>query len=259
MKKQDRIQKIKQIRENCEPVARAKDYAMEHIILRFGADKFSIYAIAYADKIVKPAPGPSAPAGDSNPDHSDDSDDSSSDIPVTPAETPVVMPVSPNETPSVSGKIPNASGMTSPDSKPQTGKEEEKATTGAGDSSTDNKTPASTETVKKPETRTAQITSDIPQKEKAQLDNAVSEIKEIAPSIQPGPYVKLPEDAAETTDENGNAIFTVEIPADLLADGRTFYLVTTDSNGNVVVLLNESIENGVISVTGDPNATYQII
>lgn len=55
------------------------------------------------------------------------------------------------------------------------------------------------------------------------------------------------------------ARITVEIPSDLQAEGRTFYLMAVDAEGNIIVLTNEATEDGVITVTGDPDMTYCII
>ena len=74
-----------------------------------------------------------------------------------------------------------------------------------------------------------------------------------------GPYVQVPEDQRTSVNKDGTVTFTVDVPKDLQAKSRTFYLMAVDKNGNVHVLKNESLENGKITVTGDPDMTYQII
>ena len=59
--------------------------------------------------------------------------------------------------------------------------------------------------------------------------------------------------------EDGKVTFTIDIPEEIAKEGRTYYLVTVDKDGNIVVLQNESIVNGTLTFTGDPNATYQIV
>ena len=59
--------------------------------------------------------------------------------------------------------------------------------------------------------------------------------------------------------EDGKVTFTIDIPEEIAKKGRTYYLVTVDKDGNIVVLQNESIVNGTLTFTGDPNATYQIV
>lgn len=97
----------------------------------------------------------------------------------------------------------------------------------------------------------------LPAEEKRQLEDAMDMIKKLAPDVQPGPYVEA--ESSETTGEDGLAVIKVEIPEDLQKEGRTFYLIRVDEDGNVIVLENESLENGILSVTGEPGAAYQII
>lgn len=81
-------------------------------------------------------------------------------------------------------------------------------------------------------------------------------MSDIVPGIQEGPYIKVPDD---DTKPGEKVRFTVKIPDDLLKDGRTFYLLTVDEDGNIIILENESLENGEITATGIAGATYQII
>lgn len=94
-----------------------------------------------------------------------------------------------------------------------------------------------------------------------QLKDAFAQIKKLDSEIQSGPYVQIDASNIEFGKNNndGKVKFTLNIPEDIVADGRTFYLVTVDSEGNIVVLQNESLEDGVFSATGDPDATYQIV
>ncbi len=53
----------------------------------------------------------------------------------------------------------------------------------------------------------------------------------------------------------------MEIPADLQKDGRVFYLMSVDANGNIVILAGHVSEDGILTVEGnlDTDAVYQLI
>lgn len=149
----------------------------------------------------------------------------------------------------------------------------------------DDGTKIETETIKiaeKYEASPAAVTDDIPKTIKKQLKEAATKIKELDPQINEGPTVKVvtvseedansdktPDSTGKTTVKvdgasDGTAEYKdgkiiVKIPDDLMAENRTFYLMTVDSEGNVIVLTNEDLEDGYICVTGDPDAVYTIL
>ena len=90
--------------------------------------------------------------------------------------------------------------------------------------------------------------SEILGEDKTELDDAVEKIRKVDENIQPGLYV-LPD-----TDE-----ISFDIPDELKADNRTYYLVTVDENGNIEILQNESTEEGKFEAVGKANTVYQII
>lgn len=67
----------------------------------------------------------------------------------------------------------------------------------------------------------------------------MEEVRNILPEIGAGPYIQIPDD--------------------LKAEGRNFYLIGVDAEGNIIILPNESPEDGMLTVTGTPGTTYQII
>ena len=192
---------------------------------------------------------------------SDDSgDDDNSDSGTTQASGNIPMP-STTPMPSEDQGVGNTSDRDHQDSEsnPNDSQATDITTPERGnDNREDETTPEQDENVR-PQTPAAEMVEDISQEIRQQLEDAVEEILKRAPAIQPGPYIQIPEELQNTVEEDGNIRFTVAIPSELLEDGRTFYLTTVDSNGNVMILTNDSIEDGMISVTGDPHATYQII
>ena len=95
----------------------------------------------------------------------------------------------------------------------------------------------------------------------------MEEVRNILPEIGAGPYIQIPESSGND-DENqmsgdtnaaGQVQITLQIPDDLKAEGRNFYLIGVDAEGNIIILPNESPEDGMFTVTGTPGTTYQII
>ena len=106
----------------------------------------------------------------------------------------------------------------------------------------------------------AQIVDKIPEEVRRQLADAVSAIRKADSAIEAGPYVQVPADQiALLQGRKDKVTFTLDVPKDLQAKDRTFYLVAVDKDGKVHVLKNESLESGTIAVTGDPELTYQIV
>ena len=129
------------------------------------------------------------------------------------------------------------------------------------DSKNDNKGQEDAKNADSGQTSVAETIEKPSKKVEKQLKDAFSQIKKLDSEIQSGPYVQIDASNIESGRNNndGKVKFILNIPEDIVADGRTFYLVTVDSEGNIVVLQNESLEDGVFSATGDPNATYQIV
>lgn len=103
--------------------------------------------------------------------------------------------------------------------------------------------------------------------DKKQFRDALEVVRNILPEIGAGPYIQIPESSGED-DENqmsgdanaaGQVQITLQIPDDLKAEGRNFYLIGVDAEGNIIILPNESPEDGMLTVTGTPGTTYQII
>ena len=138
---------------------------------------------------------------------------------------------------------------------------------GKGDSGTkekDNK-----QTQKQTQKLTTDEGSSIGKETKEQLKDALDKILSIDPDIKAGPYVVLNSDGNGSSDINGDSgsgtsldgsgKLTFDIPSDLQKDGRTFYVMAVAKDGSVVIIPNESIEDGTFSFSGDPDLTYQII
>ena len=121
------------------------------------------------------------------------------------------------------------------------------------------------ENTTQPETITVgvQEKDKLPTETRKRLEEALKKVTKTDSDIQAGPYVQ-PESSitGESTGGNtgvGTATLLVKIPEDLRAEGRMFYLMMTDADGNIIILPNESLEDGIISVTGSADAVYQII
>ena len=103
----------------------------------------------------------------------------------------------------------------------------------------------------------AEVVDSVPTEEKEQLSDAVEKIQDKVPEAQPGPYVQIPQGQGDASDDNQQ--FTIKIPDELVKEGRTYYLVTVDDNGNIVILQSDGIKEGVLTFTGNPNSIYQIV
>ena len=66
--------------------------------------------------------------------------------------------------------------------------------------------------------------------------------------MQAGPYVQ-----SDTDD------IKVAIPSDLQKDERTFYLMTTDDSGDIVILSNASTDDGTFEAAGTAGTDYMMI
>mgnify|MGYP004661339623 CR=1 FL=1 len=245
--------------------------------LTFKTDRFSIYAIAYMTMAATPTPTPGDNGTGGNTSGGSDSDDRGKDDTPAATQAPAVTQT-PGTTPAT------ASGS----NKPQGGKKP--GTTGSNNSTGQAEQPeasAQPETTAQPEATTKpgtteqpgttsqpeSITADVKEKDelheetKKRLEEAFEKVTKVDSDIQAGPYVQ-PESSVtggsmggntETGTGTGTATILVEIPEDLRAEGRTFYLMMTDADGNIIILPNESLEDGIISVTGSADAVYQII
>ena len=267
--------------------------------LSFTTGEFSTYGIVYYDteKVTPPAPGGDSGnnggnGGNSGGQSSNNNDSDSSPVqvknpavtkPVTGTETPVTEPSGngkQTETGSNQGNKGKGNG-----NKDITGNGESSADNGAsssngsgkdsgngnesgkGDSGTkekDNK-----QTQKQTQKLTTDEGSSIGKETKEQLKDALDKILSIDPDIKAGPYVVLNSDGNGSSDINGDSgsgtsldgsgKLTFDIPSDLQKDGRTFYVMAVAKDGSVVIIPNESIEDGTFSFSGDPDLTYQII
>ena len=105
----------------------------------------------------------------------------------------------------------------------------------------------------------ANVVKGVSKEEGSRLADAVEKIHELDPGIHEGPYVQVPSDGSLKLNSDGTVTFTLKVPDDLKADGRTYYLIGVDKDGKIHILQNESLEDGTITVTGDPDMTYQIV
>ena len=247
---------------------------LEGDVLSFTTNQFSTYAIAYID-IAKqnggggsgtgnnPEDGNNPGKGHSSAHGSDSGEESTENSAVSPdaGENPEENSSGGNGSPD-SGKNPGKDDGNSSGSKAAQNDNSTQGNENGNDTNPDTETPDS-ETPEEAEpdnqeTLSAEPTDDVPTEIKKQLKDALEEIQKLDPSIIPGPYVQA-KNVENITNPDGTETITLDIPEDLRKDGRHFYLMMVDQDGNVIVLSNESLEDGTISITGDPNATYQLI
>lgn len=106
----------------------------------------------------------------------------------------------------------------------------------------------------------AELVDSISTKAEELLSNAVEIIQDKVPDVQPGPYVQISQvQGDEGNKENENQQFTIKILDELVKEDRTYYLVKVDDNGNIVILQNEDIKDGVLTFTGKSNSIYQML
>lgn len=119
----------------------------------------------------------------------------------------------------------------------------------------------------------SEIVEDVPKAEAEKLSNAVKEILNLVPSVKEGPYIYIPNvlidpnnpnastdpTNPDITEDGAQVQIRLELPEYLNAEGRNFYLITVDEEGNIVVILAEVTEDGVLVFEGNPNATYQLV
>lgn len=219
-------------------------------VLTFEADKFSVYAIAYKDTI-KPSTNPTSPVSPATPSNPASSSDTSKDTDDEDAPEPTTEPTDTSSKDALPDKKDNSSlkptNTQTSDSQKNLG------------SSVPNKDDDNVKTTPK-----AEITDDISKDEKDTLKEAFEKLSELIPGIQEGPYIKVPILSDDATEEAANqqgeeVRFTFEIPKDLIAEGRTFYLMMVDDDGNIIILENESLEDGCFTANGIAGASYEII
>ena len=250
-------------------------YDSQKGVLSFAADRFSVYTIAYVDKTsggdnpVIPPVNPENPTTPGMPDTPDSpvGDTPESDNPAQPSG-----PSRPdNNGNSGNGNNTNVSGGTQGDSGASAGGSDS-IPGGSGSTPGDNIEVAEAEpgtdkpdnSGNKPDSSGRIPTGDadvispdnVPKDIQSKLDDAVDLIKTIDPSIEPGAIIKIDDDGYE---ESETVRITVKIPDELIASGRTFYAVTVDGDGNIIVLTNESIEEGTLTITGKAGAYYAIV
>ena len=249
-------------------------YDSQKGVLSFAADRFSVYTIAYVDKTsggdnpVIPPVNPENPTTPGMPDTPDSpvGDTPESDNPAQPSG-----PSRPdNNGNSGNGNNTNVSGGTQGDSGASAGGSDS-IPGGSGSTPGDNIEVAEAEpgtdkpdnSGNKPDSSGRIPTGDadvispdnVPKDIQSKLDDAVDLIKTIDPSIEPGAIIKI-DDGYE---ESETVRITVKIPDELIASGRTFYAVTVDGDSNIIVLTNESIEEGTLTITGKAGAYYAIV
>ena len=235
--------------------------------ITFRTDRFSTYAIVYMVTVETPTPTPGDNGNGGNTSDSDSDDNGSNTPVVTPTPAATTAPTSGNNKPQ-GGRKPGSKENGSDNT---TGQAEQPKTTAQPENTAQpetSKQPATTEqpgTITHPETITAdeKDKDKLSEETKKRLEEALKKVTKVDSGIQSGPYVQPensanPGNTAEKT-ETGTTTILVEIPEDLRVEGRTFYLMMTDADGNIIILPNESLEDGIISVAGSADAVYQII
>lgn len=112
------------------------------------------------------------------------------------------------------------------------------------------------------DTLKSEVIKDIPKAEAEKLSNALKAIQKLVPEVKEGPFVYISSDLTLTddiTDEEAERQMILELPEYLDVEGRVFYLVTVDAEGNIVVIQTEVTEDGMLIFAGNPNATYQLV
>ena len=249
-------------------------------VLTFDASEFSTYSIVYADTEKKSDGGGSSGSSDIRNSGSSDTENSGSGntdntgaessgtgnprvvVPAATVQKPAVTtpPVTVPDTPVTAPKAENTTGKTGA-GKGKAVTVSKEAGAGSSKNTEDKGSKPADKTPEKPVPATpqAQIPDHVATETEQRLSDALKAVRKLDPEIMAGPYVQVPEDQRTSVNKDGTVTFTVDVPKDLQAKSRTFYLMAVDKNGNVHVLKNESLENGKITVTGDPDMTYQII
>ena len=242
------------------------DYSAENSSLTFDTNEFSLYSIVYKDVLVEDdaeeddaeeddAENDDAENDDAENDDAENDDAENDDAEEDDAENDDA------ENDDAKPEDPEIIDTESEDAEPEDVEPEDAESEDAESDDTESDNEGNTEITETENNNTpsAEIVDSIPEKNEEEFSEALAEIQDSVPGVQPGPYVKIPDGQNVVVDENGKATFTFAIPDDIKQDGRTYYLVTVDADGNIIVLENESIVDGMLTFTGDPNATYQII
>ena len=222
----------------------------------FEADKFSTYAIVYKDVTIgnndgendKPEDGENDKPDEGESDkpedgESDKPDDGESDKPEDGESD------KPDE-----GE--NDKPEDGENDKPDDG-ENDKPEDGESDNPDDGSNESDSNGEEQKDILEAELVDSIPTEEEERLSDAVEEIQDKVPDVQPGPYVQVPQGQDDAGNENQQ--FTIKIPDELVKEERIYYLVAVDDNGNIVILQNEDVTDGVLTFTGNPNSVYQIV
>ena len=202
-------------------------------ILYFDTDLFSTYAIAYVDT-VKPSASSAA---------------SQSSAASTPAATPapaedIAAPAASSKKTGTKKTKPASSASGTPAASSGTQQP------GSGSTSAGGTQPGNTVRL--------QPVTEIPKENRLQLADALKKLNKLDDKLKSGFYVQVP-DAGDSQDKSQNVAFTIDIPAELQAEGRTFYLVGVDADGKVIVLQNQSMEDGVFSASAAPGTVWQLV
>ena len=244
-------------------------------LLTFKTDRFSTYAIAYADTIKSSSGGSSSSSGDSSSGSSStdsiiNNGSAGATTNTNSAAAGVVNTLrklvngstGKKDTASNSAETNKESESKSDKNTPETGSQtnvdESKESENSKDDSSAKSDETGTTKVVKTEIHEKTEASKTVQK---QLEEAVEEIKKVDSKIQEGPIVIPKISEGESHTEGAPVTIRVEIPAETQKENRTFYLMSVDAVGEVIVLEGQVSEDGILTVTGnlDENATYQII
>ncbi len=203
-------------------------------ILLFDADRFSTYSIAYVDTL-KPtdngnatptaSPAPVAPANGAD------------DTAAAEAENPAAVKTKKKTKKTDEPTVQEATATPTPAVQPETDN--------AGGQQ------------QLPDTVKLQPTDKVEKEKELQLRDAVTKLGKLDPQIHQSFYVQVPDTADGGSGRN--VVITIDIPENLRAKGRSFYLVGVDADGKVVVLQNQSTEDGVFSAAAPAGTVWQMV
>ena len=256
------------------------DYSRADETLTFETSEFSVYSIAYEDVENGNEGGSGNGSGNGNSSGNGSDNGNTSDTEIA-GDSGIT---SDNGIIDDSGSADDSTSTGEGGKRSDSGNRNDSTSAGKGDNASDSENgnaggsisedeseSGSTSTEEQRDTLQAETIESISKEKQEQLKDALEELQKMVPNLQPGPYIEIMKgnefnvnnmgelDEGIIAGEDGRVRFTIDIPHEIAKEGRTYYLVTVDEDGNITVLQNESIVDGLLTFTGDPNATYQII
>ena len=220
--------------------------------LTFWTDRFSTYAIAYKDTVpVKPNNNDSQDNPSSGSSGSDDSSDTSDNTVKKPAKETPAEEVKPQGSSKGSG-----SKTTDSDEEPDSSTEDTKPVNSdtsddVSDDSGDDINVIEANVSKEPD-------KEMPKDVKDALEDAIDKLKEVAPGVIDLGYV-IQDGTSTDGYDSENSIITISIQGMEDYPSGDYYLVTVDEEGRIILIPNESITDGTLAFTADPDKDYKLI